>query len=581
MEFTKFTSTNKVSIIGSLPNEFVESFFKSTHNTNIIDIVSVVDTSGSMGDVLGTNYNQFPGIMSSLLQQPSTPISLTSLTNGISPINTNIQQTTIINPTALTNDTNDTNILQPTIPPIPTVKFNINTNYNNNSNKISKYKIIEQSINKCIDYMKILAQNNHKIRFSLITFKETPQIVFDKLFINDSEECEKELSKLNKALLPYGGTDIYKALLKTKELIDSILETNTIDNVNVFMMTDGYNSNINENEQMINFFKSYEHNNKFIGMGIGNATDYDNKLLDSLFVNMKGSPSSQELTDNVISDTFGACSTVIKNLNITFYNFDKAKYYTPVEFESIENKLIFKSSSVDFSQKFVFSFENSSGFETPILMEVSYDNCITNEKVHEIFKLDNGIVDNDTNDKIYMLCKLITKFKNLVKDKVDYDINKKITDEILQGFSSWNKEDRKGIIADMWNSNETIVTNHKNELEKYTDINSYTAYTTIVSKQTSNTINVGRTPSLSRQVSEGVTRQYSTMVPSTRLTSCPIPENYSSYTSDSEDESVGPIGPGHVLKRQVAVSYLTSSYGIEEDEKNGYNPNTINLDSSK
>ena len=99
----------------------------------------------------------------------------------------------------------------------------------------SKSKIVCNALMKCIEYLRVLAKNGNKIRLSVISFKESSHVVIDKLEINNSEECNKVISELEYMLMPEGGTDIYKALIKSKEQIDDVLKTNTIDNISVFV----------------------------------------------------------------------------------------------------------------------------------------------------------------------------------------------------------------------------------------------------------------------------------------------------------------------------------------------------------
>lgn len=504
MEFLTYVDTNKVSILGKIPFEYSENFLQNaTISAETIDLIFVIDTSGSMQDILGGDkfkYNFF--------NQPSN-----------------------------------------------TVK--------------SKATIVCEALKKCIEYLQVLSQNNQKIRLSLISFKEESHLIFDKVEVNDSEEFNKKISNISSLLKPSGGTNIFKALKKSDELITEILKINKIENINVFVMTDGYNTFEHENKDMIDFFQNYPYKNRFLGMGIGNVTDYDNKLLDSLFSNLKGSPSSQELTDNIISDTFGACSKVFTNFNLTFHNIGELKYYGPLDLKYNEDKskLMFHSDSIDFSQKFIFTFESDKDITHPIVMDISYYNIISKENVNDSKILSTGLEDKLTLDRINTLCKLISEYKELFSKTISHAENIDKTKAMLTKYESWNEEDRIGDIGDLWKVNEAMVKNHLSELQKYVDYKSYEAYTNIQQKQTSITVSVGLSPALSRNASEGVSQNYS----ASRQKSCPVPEDISHPLSG--------------LKRQIAapnlmlVPSISSVSGIEEDHLNGYSlPENLNID---
>ncbi len=506
MEFIHYYSSNKASVIGSVPTEYVDNFLKNVDNSDkTIDLVFTIDTSGSMSECLGMSYG---GAMPSFLPHFGGHYKKTS----------------------------------------------------------TKSKIVCDALMKCIEYLKVLAKNKNKIRLSVISFKEESEVVIDKLVVDESEECSKILSKLEYYLQPEGGTNMYKALLKSKEQIEEILNTNSIENVSVFMMTDGHNSQTEENPAMVDFFKSCEYKDKFIGIGIGNVSDYDNILMNQLFDNLKGSPSSEELTDNIISDTFGACSTVFKDFQIIFKNIKDCKYYTPLEFKKTEDSnLVFTSKNVDFSQKYMISFENESDFESPITMEVSYYNVVTKEQVNQTILLNTGDShDVSSLERINVLCKLIDEFKKMTVSFIKYEDNKVATTTMLEKFADWKESDRTGLIGELWSANETIVKNHKNELDKYKNVELYAQYSNVLSKQASNTIGVGLAPCVSRAVSGGVVQQYSGSG-ATRQKSNPVPD-IDEESIYNMPQAINPVL--NRLHRQNAVVHLSSgssSGGIEED----------------
>ena len=452
MDFKVYYNNNKASIFASIKSEYVDTFVeKSGDDTKIIDMVFVIDKSGSMND----GFKDKPQVHS------------------------------------------------------PGNFFGFNKNHQ------SKSSTVVSALSQSVDYLKILSKNNHKIRLTVIGFDEECHMLLDKVIVEDTPVFNIAFNSIKYKLHPDGGTDIYKTLKFTKNHVDELLETNTIENVNIFVMTDGYNNNTKENGSMIEFFKSIPYKHRFVGMGIGNVTDYDNELLDRLFDKLKGSPSANELSDNISSDTFGACSSVLSDFNITFSDYEGSKFYSQVDVKVNEEDktMTFSSDRIDFSQKLIFSFENEEGFKTPIKMKVSYKNLLEKTDVSFEQELSSGETNDDNNSKIHTLCSVVSDFKNIFKSVYSQKENKEKTQTLLDKLSEWKKEDRTGDfseLGELWTANEDIITNHKKELEKYVDQTSYTAYTRVCSKQAQTTLSVGLTPSLSRTASNTVQAKYST-----------------------------------------------------------------------
>lgn len=438
MDFKVFYNKDKASIIASFKQDYIDEFIQKADNDKIIDMVFVIDKSGSMEDRFIPN------------------------------------------------------------------KYNYKTSLQ------SKSQVVLSALSQSVEYLKILSKHNHKIRLSIISFDENANLLLDKVLVEDSSVFNIRFNDIKYNLRPNGGTDIFKALQFTKSHVDTILQTNSnIENINIFIMTDGYNNDKNNSVSMVEFFKSITYYNRFTGMGIGNATDYDAELLDRLFIKLKTSPSASELSDNISSDTFGACSTALTNFKIVFEDYGNSEFYTPMNFEKKDDTIVVSLDKVDFSQKLIFSFDNKDEFSTPIKMKISYKNCIENKlELYETI-LNTGEINDSINNKINILTHNISDFIKISNSSLSYKDNLDKTKDLLDKFSSWNKEDRFGDIGDIWTANETIVFNHKNELDKYADLQSYVAYSKVHSKQLETTISIGLTPELSRQISDNVYTKYS------------------------------------------------------------------------
>ena len=501
MDFKLYYNVNKASIIASFPQSYIDEYIKNENTqldeNKIIDIVFVIDISSSMDDrfydSIGTNTNK-------------------SLHN----------------------------------------------------NQQSKSAVVISSLMHTINYLKILSKNNHKIRLSIISFNENSSLLLDKVLVEDTLIFDNIFKNIRNDLYPWGGTDIYKALQFTKNHVDTILPTNTdTNNINIFVMTDGYNNNKNDNISMVEFFKSIPYYDRFVGFGIGNATDYDAELLDRLFKRLKGSPSATELTDNITSDAFGACSTVLTNFTIVFDNVVNSEFYSPLNFEKKDDTITVKLDRVDFSQKLIFSFDNNDESVNLIKMKVSYNTNIknktqetkNNKEVYFEILLNTGENNDINNDRINALTHYISDFIKITNSSLTQKENQEQTQELINKFFSWPKEDRTGDIGDMWSANENIVISHKLELDKYVDLLSYNAYSKICTKQLTRTVTEGRTPSFARQATEDINTRYSSdiniLTPHNNLTS-QIPENI-----NMDDLGCLPFAP-LMLSRQFTSSGISS-----------------------
>ena len=462
-----------------------------------------------------------------------------------------------------------------------------NTNKSLHNNQQSKSAVVISSLMHTINYLKILSKNNHKIRLSIISFNENSSLLLDKVLVEDSLVFDNIFKNIREKLYPWGGTDIYKALQFTKNHVDTILGTNTdTNNINIFVMTDGYNNNKNDNISMVEFFKSIPYYDRFVGFGIGNATDYDAELLDRLFKRLKGSPSATELTDNITSDAFGACSTVLTNFTIVFDNVVNSEFYSPLNFEKKDDTITVKLDRVDFSQKFIFSFDNNDESINLIKMKVSYKTNIKNktqdiennqnnennehnqEVYFEIF-LNTGENNDINNDRINALTHYIHDFIKITNSSLTQKENQEQTQELISKFFSWPKEDRTGDIGDMWTANENIVINHKLELDKYVDLLSYNAYTKICTKQLTRTVTEGRTPSFARQATEDINTRYSS-----DINILPLHNNLTSQLTSQIPENINMDDLGCAPFMPLQLSRQFTSSGISSyDSPVARNPN--------
>lgn len=488
----------------------------------------------------------------------------------------------------------------------------------------TKSAIVYMIIEKITNYLQILSKNGRNIYMTFIPFNDFSTVTNFRLKVEDSAEFVNEIHSLRQKITPMGGTDIFNALKKTNETIDKIktINSNSIDNIFTFMMTDGYHSNPISVNSMIKYFTGSEpeegfttsqpsyglsgmgnfHNwpihfnshaaspfslqsttqsnvagvtgvtstsgasshiasssslpappvmppsllgannqpfpnissgasilgnipanpeptsepeittdgfrSRYYAIGIGEPTDYDSKLLTKLFENVNGSSSVDELNDAIVSYTFGACSTIFEDVTMKFkLNGNKIITNLPTTQEDDMTKISIKK--MDYSQKIFIGFEG----ENEISYEISYSNKMTheNEVISGLFdmvedKFDKNashIVNYATYDQKYFKItqSIISNNQNLVQSK-----------EILDNLTSnsFEETDDNKDIYKLWNILKTNIVTHIAKLEKYKDDEkAYEAYTNITSGQLRQVSSTGYSPALARTTSEQVTRQYS------------------------------------------------------------------------
>lgn len=588
----------------------------------------------------------------------------------------------------ITNMKNDTNINDIDIIFVIDKSGSMNDCLKDSTNLMNtKSAIVYMIIEKITNYLQILAKNGRNIYMTFIPFNDFSTVTNFRLKVEDSAEFVNEIHSLRQKITPMGGTDIFNALKKTNETIDKIktINSNSLDNIFTFMMTDGYHSNPTSVKNMIKYFTGDEpeegfttsqpsyglgmgngmgnfnnwpihlnsyaaspfsvqptiqsnvtgtpgaashlasssllptppvmppsllgSNNlpfpnifsgagilgtvpanpeptsepeiitdgfrsRYYAVGIGEPTDYDSKLLTKLFENVNGSSSVDELNDAIVSYTFGACSTIFEDVTIKFKsNGNKIITNLPTIQEDDMIKIVIKK--MDYSQKIFIGFEG----ENEISYEISYLNKMTheNEVISGLFDMTEDKFDKNAShivnyanydQKYYKITQsIISNNQNLVQSK-----------EILDNLTSNSfeeTEDNKDIYK-LWNILKTNIVTHIAKLEKYKDDEkAYEAYTNITSGQLRQVSSTGYSPALARTTSEQVTRQYSAGI--SHLTSGgsaiqPIHNNYNGILPPSNlMRSYAGLMPAHsidsTLRSVSNSSSVTNPIGDVEEEE--------------
>lgn len=181
------------------------------------------------------------------------------------------------------------------------------------SSQYTKLELVKMAIVSSLDYFVTLGDRQHKIKFTLMTFNIHTSIVI-------SEEINSRTSKTIREALNLlrsdGGTDIRRALNTVNLHLKN--DTNKDANKMVFFITDGFHNKTDEISHMVDEFANSEFRSLYYSIGLGVAGEYDAELMQLLFPNFTGCPTSGEATDNIIGISCSGTCTVLKDVTVKF-----------------------------------------------------------------------------------------------------------------------------------------------------------------------------------------------------------------------------------------------------------------------
>lgn len=376
----------------------------------------------------------------------------------------------------------------------------------------NKMNIVVNAIKSCIQYLQTLINKGKNIRLSLIAFDEESELIVDAC-TNPSDE----ISKIETALLPSSATDIGKAIDMTNEHIKKLALTNNITNIHAIILTDGYhNSKTITSSEIENKFKLCEFIDCYSGIGIGQITDYDSTFLMNMFTKFSGAPTNNELYDTIIGNVFNATSIIYSDFQIEITNINNSIICSPIISPMPFKDGIYKSDSVDFSQKFYFTIKNIDTNSYP-KVKISYFNKIT--ELNEVLEYDMKL-KTIMDDKIYKLCGFMDRFTKITEITTPTEaINetKSLLNEFTQmknviiSVDNSDNEQKMNSIQKLINANIEIVENHLSELTKYepeSDSANFLNYSAMNKRQINNTVSGGRILSVSRGYSDNLSQTY-------------------------------------------------------------------------
>lgn len=260
----------------------------------------------------------------------------------------------------------------------------------------SKLSLVTQSVIEVFKYLIMLGDHGHNVSTSLYTFNDEVSEIFSNVISKSSEH--DNIMNYILSLRTSSCTNIRKALLHCNSLLNSC-DQNAI-NIVVFI-TDGYNSNASENNEMINEFKQSGFSDNYYSIGLGIAGDYDAALMPELFGKFIGCPTSEDMCDNIIASPLSGTSVIIKDAIITFndYVIKNYKVYTSMEKSNDRytiSKINLSTNIVLYFERTNTNFSCSSSDDCDIVVRISGTDSNGNIKMYSINVSENYVVDTNT-----------------------------------------------------------------------------------------------------------------------------------------------------------------------------------------
>lgn len=174
----------------------------------------------------------------------------------------------------------------------------------------TKIKIVCSALIDAIEYFAVLGNNGHSINLTIIKFANESSVVVENKLVNSSTRGEI-IESLTRGLVSHGGTNIGNALT----MCNSILTTSES---HIYFITDGYHNQGSNIEQLVSNFVTSGEQEKYVGIGIGIAGDYDAHLMNRLFTRFSGCPTQSDASDAIIGNSFSGASVFLKDVQFEF-----------------------------------------------------------------------------------------------------------------------------------------------------------------------------------------------------------------------------------------------------------------------
>jgi uncharacterized protein YegL len=186
----------------------------------------------------------------------------------------------------------------------------------------TKIDTVVDGIKECLQNIVVFSEFRN-IYISIITFDHNAVVIVDNMLLTNASIADLLVIVTKKVVINNGSTAIEKALQVTEHQITKVGLSDTF----VFFLTDGQNSNKEIIPTMVSNFSTSLNRTKYFGVGIGQSSDYDVELLNSLFVEMGGYPTAVDIQSAIIGKMFQQFTNIFNNVIIkptleTIVNFD-------------------------------------------------------------------------------------------------------------------------------------------------------------------------------------------------------------------------------------------------------------------
>lgn len=223
----------------------------------------------------------------------------------------------------------------------------------------SKLVTVVDGMKDCLKNVVVFSEFK-TIYVSIVTFDHTSFVVVDKYLLSKDSLAELLTLVDTRVVSANGSTAIEKALLVTEQQIEKV----GLKDTSVFFLTDGLNSSKDVIPKMVSDFSKSTNRTKYFGVGIGQSSDYDAKLLSDLFVEIAGYPTASDIQSGIVGKMFQQFTQIFKDVTLkptleTTTNFDvfttltknlDGSYLVP-KFELGQNLLfVFKRKTTSFAK---------------------------------------------------------------------------------------------------------------------------------------------------------------------------------------------------------------------------------------
>ena len=222
----------------------------------------------------------------------------------------------------------------------------------------TKKDVVKDAIFELIDFVWAIKGS---MRLSIFAFDHETKLIVDKATSSTPIETVKD--QIRDAFNKFGG---YTDMLGCLNNIIDMIHKEDIENCNIFLLTDGYNSDQLSNPVIARKIREEKIFNRITCYGIGRVGCYDEELLKTIGANVLGCASNKELLDNIVGTVYSKCSSLLNEVSIKI---SCNNIITTLDAEQNPNETIVKIPSFGFSQ-LIPVFCND--VKNPLICDITY-----------------------------------------------------------------------------------------------------------------------------------------------------------------------------------------------------------------